>query len=473
MAGTTERAPMFGVSFFGVTPGFTHRDFCSDGALPSIIQECAGLYTLDQFTVRLPRNGTLYIFGGRMVDARHVTFIGLYRHAIEYKGSREGGHYGVGIWLVDSWIRPEGSVSGFLDRMIGFLGDQLVDPDGRVIRTFEQMDWGTVPVLLRELGGWRIDSVPMRDDVFFDGMGRKFLLAHEVKPIAPHSMRDLLSHMVYFFGREPVILRDRVIYTSFDTDTIRAIRDLNRVEVLSYEGFVEQYKNDLERHSSRLTSDANEPRSSFPLAEDDDRSDLSIRPTIPVRDDYTDNPRRSTAKSSSRSPVYDRKSSSRLLNRPSDQSTSGVVAQMLKLLRVNTATAVAGGVLTLMVFLVVQGPDILDFLRSRGQNKSPIVSAVPHNQNLSKTNSKDHEEKQEPPNAANPEKDLQCLKLKNPPPGTSDKDARLKSITEIDGQIKDFLKNKARYYEFNKGDMQVLNGLVQRERDYLRCLDGK
>ncbi len=473
MTVTPERAPMFGVSFFGVTPGFTEKDFCSDDAMLSIIQECTGLYTLHQFTVTLPRNGTLYIFGGQMVDTRHVTFIGLYRHAIEYKGSREGGHYGVGIWLVDSWIGPD--VIGFLDEMMVFLSGQLVNVEGQVIRTFEQMDWGAAPALLRKLGEYRTASAPMRDGVFFDGMGRKFLLTHEVKPNAPHSMRDLLSHMVYFFGREPVILRDRVIYTSFDASTVQAIRDLHRVEVLSYEGFVEQYKNDLERHSSGLTSNANQSRSSFPLAEDDDRSDLSIRPTIPVRDDYGGNERRSTIRSPSRSPAHNRtlggKSSSKFLDRPSGSYRwiSDVVAQTLKLLRENIFSIVAVVlIVTLTVFLLIPRSDISHFFRSL------TTAQVTRHNNISKTESKGSEGKPETSNATNRGKQLQCLELKIPPPDTSDKDARLKSITDIDGKIRNFLKTKLRYYdEFDRGDMQVLNGLVQRERDYLRCLEGK
>lgn len=266
---------------------------------------------------------------------------------------------------------------------------------------------------------------------------------------------------VYFFGREPVILRDRVVYTSFDASTVQAIRDLHRVEVLSYESFVERYKKDLEKHSSRLTSEANEPRSSFSLAEDD-RSDLSIPSTIPVRDDYGDNERRSRARLSSNS-----RGNSRFRDKPPgfNRSTSDFFAQMF-----TRANLVAGMLVMLAVLLVVEGPDILDYLRS-SMNKSR--NGVTR-RDFSNNESPKIDQKQEPSNATNSEKDLQCLKSTNPPPTISDKDARLKSITDIDGKIRNFLKSRQRYFdEFDRGDMQTLGALVQRERDYLRCLDGK
>jgi hypothetical protein len=479
MAVTTERAPMFGVSFFGVTPGFTHRDFCSeDTILPSIIRECTGLYTLDQFTVRLPRNGTLYIFGGQIVDERHVTFIGLYRHAIEYKGSREGGHYGVGIWLVDSWLgrdaRDVRAVLDFLDQMMGFLSDQLVDAEGRVIRTFEQMDWGAAPALLQTLGEYRIRSAPMRDGECFDGMRRKFLLAHDAKPNAPDSTRKILSQIIQLFGTDPVILRDRVIYTSFDESIVQAIRELNRVEVINYDNFIERYIKDLEKRNPDPTSDANQRQSSLVLTEGEGHSRLSIRPTIPVRDDYGDNAGRSTARSSSKSPIHNGKSSSRFHERPSsfNRSTSDIVAQLLKLSRVNIASSVAGALLAIVVFVFV--PDMWGSFRSSTPGQSKPRSQGAHRVDLPKSDSKEQEGKSGSSNATNSARESECLKLKNTPPEASDKDPEQfsKDVKAVEKRIKDRIEKRSTTATLSGDELRLLS-LALKERDYLKCLEGR
>lgn len=447
---------MFGVSFFGVTPGFTHKDFCSDAALPSIIQECAGLYTLDQFTVRLPRNGTLYIFGGRMVDARHVTFIGLYRHAIEYKGSREGGHYGVGIWLVDAWLDSEVNVLGFLDEMMEFLSDQLVNAEGRVIQTFEQMDWGAARAFQQRLDGYCSDPGPFGDDVFFDGKGRKFLLVHEKKINDPDSMRALLSQMVKFFGRAPAILRDRVIYTSFDASIIQAFRDLNRVEIISYADFVEQY--DRESRRSGLTSDADQPQSPFVPTDDDGQSDRSSLTTIRIHDDNGDNAWRSTARSSSKST----RTYSRFQDKPPgfNRSTSDVLAQML-----TRANLTAGMLVIVAVLVLSQSLDIFGF-RSSAPSNSRYVAERP----LTKESPKEIDRKRDSSNATNSGTGSPCQRgdssLIGPPPNPPDIRQSLNRIKER------FEAKEAKQGTYLvRRDLDMLSPLVQRELAYLNCLD--
>ena len=380
---------MFGISFFGVTPGFSQKHFCSSEMLLPIIRACSELYTLDQFTVALPAGGTLFVFSGQMVGEHRITFMAQYRHAIEYKGSREGGHYGIGIWLVDSWVSS--AVLGLLNKIVNFLQHELVDADGKFFRTFEQVDWGRGPVegFIQELNEYQTPLPPLRDDITpYDG-ARKLLLVDEVGTIEFSLTSVQLAKAMEFFAQDWMLLFSRVIYQSSDPNVIKATRNLNRLELTSLDKLVKQYQARLARVtsdslSSRQRSDS-QPQLSLPTMDADPSAGSSFPTTMPVRDDPGPTATRTRAKSADSTQTSGAASV--------EKRFAAFLAKLRKLrhvilnssnqsLRLRPADAfIAILTLTAIAFLLVPHSDILQFyhaltgFQKNSRNPSVITSS--------------------------------------------------------------------------------------------------
>lgn len=276
----TDERGMLGISFFGVTPGFSQKDFCVGGSdLIKIIRDCGELYILDQFTVRLPPAGALYVFGGEIIDGHTVSFIGQFRHAIEYRGSREGGHYGAGIWLVDMWLDERAIY--LLDEIVEALRIQLIDSDERVIRTFEQIDWGMAPAFLHQLERYSTFPPLNQESSTFNRKGRKLLLAEDTSA-SDYNASPFLSRMIQFFGHRWGLIRNRIIYASFEPNVTKAIRDLNRLETISFDELETAYYAS-EQHASSAITKTTEPQIFTPVGAG---SDPNFPIALSTRDDY-------------------------------------------------------------------------------------------------------------------------------------------------------------------------------------------
>lgn len=276
---------MIGISFFGVTPGFVQRDFAfGEQDLASTIYACRELSTLDQFSVRLPPAGTLHVFGGQVVDGRRVSFLGRFRRAIEYRGTRDGGHYGVGLWLVDRWAEDP-AVTTLLDRMMRFLQRRLVDADGRVQRTFDEIDWTEADAFLDQLHGASTGLADGTERRNLEGRPRKLLLAED-EACGPNEREPSLRHIVRYLGSNWDDLENRIVYASFDAPVIQAIRSLSRVSLTTFDDLV---ADDARRLSAApvLSLDHRATPAGRPTADDEARaSSLPAVAALSLRDDF-------------------------------------------------------------------------------------------------------------------------------------------------------------------------------------------
>lgn len=106
---------MLAISLIGVTPGLEVATF---GSLPfQPVDDWIGISTSE---IELRKQQGLYFVTRRVVDRSVLTWIGYYRSALELGGSRDGGYYGAGIWLVDKAASGDAIV-----HLLPLLADQV------------------------------------------------------------------------------------------------------------------------------------------------------------------------------------------------------------------------------------------------------------------------------------------------------------------------------------------------------------
>lgn len=224
---------MIGLSFFGVTPGFVRKDISLDPKrLGGFIQACEELYTLDQFTVRIPRNGSLNAIGGGEFPEGRISFIAHFRHAVEYRGDREGGYYGVGLWVLDGWLDGAGA-EALLTKALDFLASRLVDERAHVVRIFDDIDWTKADPLLDELAALRRSLPPSRADRADADVERKLLIIGQSKERHLGGSVEFASY-IDVIGTTWGLIANRVLYFSFDPDVTSAIQRINRIRVVRF-----------------------------------------------------------------------------------------------------------------------------------------------------------------------------------------------------------------------------------------------
>jgi hypothetical protein len=466
---------MFGISFFGVTPGFSQKDFCSDETLLPIIRACSELYTLDQFTVKLPAGGTLRVFSGQMAGEHRISFIAQYRHAIEYGGNRDGGHYGVGIWLVDSWI--DSAVLSLLNRTIDFLRHELINAEGRFFRTFEQVDWDKSPVrsYLDELNKYRIALPPIEEDITPHQGARKLLLVDKIDTIESSSASLQLESVIGFFGQYWGTLCNRVIYQSFDSNVIKAIRQLSRLELTTLNKLATQYQTRLARTASNIPTSRQQSDSQLQVPGVDAGSISSMPTTIPVRDYYSQTPTRSPAKPTSGTRQADavtsgRKRSAGFLAKLEylGRFISDVCNQVLTLCRENVFSIVAAIILVLIAapFLLLPSAEnpILNHAFTKRQNNSRNSSVTTSEKKPSTVETPNPTEGQPTSNAIPPGAEGPCLRTNDP--SLPEEVERRKKIQDLERIQRLLEKNDM---DLKKSDLELITTLIKRARASLRC----
>lgn len=274
---------MLGISLFGVTPGYTKRDFSIESErLSPIIQACSELYLLDQFSVSVPPDGTLHVLGGRIVRNRAVSFIGRFRHAVELGGNRHGGHFGAGVWMVDEWLDGK-DVASVINRMLALIQERMIDDAGRFIRTFDQVDWSDAQSLLTDLDGYRTGPPQGRHDSAPEHRSSKLLLTGDAQKEGDE--RPIVE-IIRSLANQWDTLGNRVIYVSFDKAVVDAIRRLNRIEISTFEELKKQDAQRQTRRNGRPRWEEEEPSKTPPSTTHvDDNQDQLVNFTIPIRSD--------------------------------------------------------------------------------------------------------------------------------------------------------------------------------------------
>ncbi|PWF55730.1 hypothetical protein [Massilia glaciei] len=129
---------MLAISIMGVTPGLEVVTF---GKLPFPLVDSWITISTSELVVQPSQSA--YVVTRRIVDRHLLTWIGYYRSAFAIGGSRDGGYYGAGIWLVDHQVPGEAVVN-----LLPLLADQvnrLAMSNGRFVRRLddihEEIQW--------------------------------------------------------------------------------------------------------------------------------------------------------------------------------------------------------------------------------------------------------------------------------------------------------------------------------------------
>ncbi len=97
---------MLAISLIGVTAG---TELCTFGKMP--VQLSDDWIELLPSEISLQLGGEVYLVARRIVDGKDLTWVGLYRHALEIGGSRIGNYYGAGAWILGRVAHGEALVA--------------------------------------------------------------------------------------------------------------------------------------------------------------------------------------------------------------------------------------------------------------------------------------------------------------------------------------------------------------------------
>lgn len=103
---------MLRIALMGVTLGTELSTF---GKLPVELPDDSSI-ELSATELKLPHATKVYVVWRRQIDEKILTWIGAYHHALEIGGSRDGGYYGAGVWLLGTTARGA-AVSHLLDNL--------------------------------------------------------------------------------------------------------------------------------------------------------------------------------------------------------------------------------------------------------------------------------------------------------------------------------------------------------------------
>lgn len=103
---------MLRIALMGVTLGTELSTF---GKLPITLPDESSI-ELSATELKLPHDTKVYVVWRRQIDEKILTWIGVYHHALEIGGSRDGGYYGAGVWLLGTTARGA-AVSHLLDNL--------------------------------------------------------------------------------------------------------------------------------------------------------------------------------------------------------------------------------------------------------------------------------------------------------------------------------------------------------------------
>ena len=232
---------MLAISLVGVTPGLELATF---GKLPvQLVDDWVSISTSE---ILLPRGKNLYVISRRIENGHILTWIAYFRHALELGGSRGGGFYGAGLWLLDK-TAPGDGITNLLPQLADQV-NQLAMSNGQFIKRITD---------IRELVQWpdaegkRVNQ-SMQDIVAGVGLGNGDLPHGYLDLSSPNDapylgwFLDWVQSGVAFNGFSRIII-------STDPEVTASAESLKRLVVVTPETLLKQESEQGDTSSKRLT----------------------------------------------------------------------------------------------------------------------------------------------------------------------------------------------------------------------------